>query len=541
MGRPYKNKALGEFFDGLRFTSRKQKDKQLRAVRRLRSMIQRDRQYPFDFVYFRVTGFRSSHQTPGLLVPGVELAHDLRVFESRLEHQLAAEVDQAGERVYTAEELCRRFGICRRTLQRWRRLGLEGRLYRFGGRHRKVGFAASVVERFVAEHGDVVQRAGEFSKLSEQEKKRLIDEVRRLGRQRSGSPSAVMAEVARRTGRARETIRMLVRRHDEQHPEAPVFSVRPRLSSKEQGLIYRLYRQGVSVRELMARFDRSRSSLYRIINRQRARDLLARKITYVDSDEFLDEDAARRILSEPIPAKRADSDPWLRREEEIALFRRYNFLKYLACLERTQVNAAQPSGRRLRRVEAYLSEAASLQQRLVEANLGLVVSVAGKHLQTGASLAELVSEGNVALMRAVEKFDYTRGYRFSTYATWVITKEFARRIPAEAGRPDRGAAVDMSRIPRNLRLGDPVDFQAIERARHSLDCVIADNLDEREQFIVRHHFALGPGPVRRKPQTLKQIGGHLGLSKERVRQIELQALQKLRQCLSPQEFDLLTG
>jgi len=85
------------------------------------------------------------------------------------------------------------------------------------------------------------------------------------------------------------------------------------------------------------------------------------------------------------------------------------------------------------------------------------------------------------------------------------------------------------------------DFAAIEDARKSLVQVIRDELDEREQYVILNHFGLIGSLVKKKKRTLKQIGEHLGLTKERVRQIELEALQKLRQSLSIEEFELLTG
>jgi RNA polymerase sigma factor (sigma-70 family) len=195
----------------------------------------------------------------------------------------------------------------------------------------------------------------------------------------------------------------------------------------------------------------------------------------------------------------------------------------------------------LKKIESLFSEAEKVKQYLVEVNMPLVAGIAGKHLKVGAAMSELVGEGAVSMMRAVEKFDYTRGYRFSTYAGWVIAKDFARNIPVEAARLDRKTASDLSEVSDDVRSELLADAGVVEKARQDLRQVIENTLDEREKYVVLNHFAIDTGVIKKKPKTLKQIGDDLGLSKERVRQLELQSLQKLRHSLSPEQFDLLTG
>ena len=156
-------------------------------------------------------------------------------------------------------------------------------------------------------------------------------------------------------------------------------------------------------------------------------------------------------------------------------------------------------------------------------------------------MLDLVGEGNISLMRAVEKFDYTRGFRFATFASWAITKDFARKIPAQSSRLDKATAASLASIHRDLRSEDTPDFAAIEQAHQSLTQVIENNLTEREQYIILNRFGLVGTPIKKETKTLKQIGKELGLSKERIRQLELIALQKLRQSLSSEEFELLTS
>jgi RNA polymerase sigma factor (sigma-70 family) len=271
---------------------------------------------------------------------------------------------------------------------------------------------------------------------------------------------------------------------------------------------------------------------------------MQRQVDYVDSEEFLDENSIRQILSESLDKLlKTDSEGksvLLNRQQERILFRRYNCLKYLYVAKRTRVNMTRPGSGFMNELENHLQEAERIKQFIIESNMPLVISIVSKHLATGAVMADLISEGNLLLMKAVEKFDYIRGYRFSTFAAWVINTGFARKIPAEAGRPDRPGSTDVADLQLDMRLGGLVDIESVERAHYSLEEVIRNNLTEREQYIVRHHFALD-GNIRSKPKSLRQIGEELGLTAERIRQIELKALQKLRHSLSQEEFDLLTG
>ncbi len=353
-------------------------------------------------------------------------------------------------------------------------------------------------------------------------------------------------------------------------------------------LVARGRERGITVDDVVAAIDRSdlpadsTDGVVRMLAEQGV-EVLESPSGHEDSARADGDDPGRRAPTSDlvrIYLREIGRVPLLTAEEEVELAK--SIEAGLFAEEKLARSAVLNPGER-HDLELLAQDGTRAKQRLIEANLRLVVSIAKRYVGRGMLFLDLIQEGNLGLIRAVEKFDYTKGYKFSTYATWWIRQAITRAIadqartiripvhmvetinklvrvqrqlhqdlgreptPEEIGKemglsPDR--VIEIQRVaqePVSLQspigeedsdLGDfiedadavvPMEAAAFILLQDHLDGILG-SLSDREQRIIQLRFGLTDG----HPRTLEEVGREFGVTRERIRQIESKTLAKLR-------------
>lgn len=553
MNANYANPVLRHLRDQqVRFAPRDQQLEQANRAERLLTELDPARTYPYEYLCYRITDYRPTSFANTKLT-GQQASHDLRLLVEDLSDAAALPANSAGEEVLTVEELARKFNVSTKTISRWRQQGLVSRRFMFDGRKR-VGFLRSSIDRFVNENTERVERGTNFSQMTETERDEIISRARRLAAA-GGCPSDIARRIAEKMNRSVETIRYTLKQFDQENPGIAVFPANTGpLTDETKRKIYEQYRRDVPVDELAKKYCRTKTSIYRIINEMRASRILELPLDYMPNPYFGREGVEKTILgampgNDDPAAKKARQPsglppylaslyevPLLTREQEGYLFRKFNYLKYKAAKLRKELDPTNARSNLMDDIERLYDQAVAVKNQIVRANLRLVVSIAKRHVGPADNFFELVSDGNMSLIRAAEKFDYARGNKFSTYASWAIMKNFARTIPDEHKKRDRfrTSQSEMFSATADGRTDQYGQESAQNQREHQIEKIL-ERLDDREQKIIISRFGLD---YTHEPLTLKEVGQEMGVTKERVRQIEARALAKLRLAATEEKIEV---
>jgi len=551
----FKAQALKELTDQqVRFAPVARRREQVDRAAKLVGEVDPQRAYPYQFICFRITEYRSDAHAE-LLIRGSDLKQDLAEFIKRVERSIPPlPIEQAVEPILTLDEVSKQLNVSTKTIVRWRVRGLVGQRVIVQGR-RLLGYPKSQLDRFLSDNRNLVTRGCQFSRMADQERDTILYRARRLAGA-GGDITDVSRRISRRLGRSVEAIRYTIKNFDCAHPDQAIFPDRKGpLDGATKEMIFAQYEGGTPVGALSKKYERSRTAVYQAINEVQARRLLEQPVEYIHNASF--EDAANdatylgpmpgeeqfRVQSQSMsPPKDVPAElvhlyrwPLLTKDQEQHLFRKMNYLKYKLNKVRQGANPNSARSGDLRQIEELHSQVRQVRDRLISCNTRLVASIAKKHSGTFDNLPEMMSDGSISLMRAVEKFDYFRGFKFSTYATWAIMKNFARSIPDEKNHRDRYVTghEDMFESRADVRSDEQEVVAQADMARDRVNKLL-EGLDPRTRDIIRMRNGLD-GSAQ---MTLEQIGQHFGITKERVRQINVRGMKQLRDRVSVNRIEL---
>ena len=307
---------------------------------------------------------------------------------------------------------------------------------------------------------------------------------------------------------------------------------------------------------------RARGSTKGLSAREQAmlEEILTEPVDYMDDPVFHEKDAEQKVFDEApeIPEPNTSwyhpvmdnlsqvDDPRkmvsvvLTGKQEKALFLQFNYCRFRARELQDKIGDGPAEPAVARELLKWYRKADELRERIAQCNLALVLAMAKRMRHSDLDFTDLVSEGNIALVRAIDKFNVSRGFKFSTYACSSILKAFGRSGKKHTRYrqmfpTDFDPALERSNFQE--RLNEEREEDCASEVGRIVRMNVAD-LTDVEREVINHRFALEhPNPSEAESLTLDQVGKLVGLTKERVRQIQNKALTKLRKALEENYID----
>lgn len=301
---------------------------------------------------------------------------------------------------------------------------------------------------------------------------------------------------------------------------------------------------------------KSKATILTTQQRQQAQRILDKPITYIPDPIFTQPDAERVLFHDAIQIPKADSSwyiPTLQRmetststthksinsqilnfQQERALFLQFNYARYRVATIQIELSASENhiTYNKARQLIHWHDLSKQLEDQITQYNLALVLAMIARFRTSGLDFSELVSEGNMALLRSINKFNGSTGYKFSTYACRAIIRAFYH-VAIDHGKQIKlfPAEFDLD-YQYTTCIDDYRELHELECTQHLLEIVSWNTADltPAERDVIRYRFGVNQTP-NAQPLTLDKVGKLVGLTRERVRQIQNRAIRKIKLAL----------
>lgn len=498
----------------LGFASKPTLVRHLDRIDELGPQIDPDLVYPEDWVVFRVTAYRPNIDAPDM-VPGDALRGDLSALAESICEAAGLGADDIQSPTLTIDDLCARWSVSRKTIERYRRLGLIARRLDLGKGRRSIVFPLSAVEWFETLHAERLGRAARFDRIPQREQQRIERWAHAYHRRLGCSRSQAAQRIAQRLGHSHEGVRQVLLRIDEHRPK-PIFDEPGPAGDREGLLAIRAMLRGIEPRDIAKHLERRVSSIGRAARLTRARLLRELALPEVGVDEselreVLESQPVRQIecvhgerdLAALIDSMRHRSAS-VGYEEQIRA--RAVYLLRRSCGEKVaRIEERAPSARLLDEIETGLRLITMLKRALVRTQLALVLSSIENRLGGAidtlapSRAAQLVLGGIGVAAGTIDRFDASKGGRIAAPIGLAVNR-FA------AAQPDVAQPVGAGRAARRIASGIAVPDWTLSVGawQRWLDpdpriVGVLDRLEERDRVVLVLRYGLGEAhPITRE-------------------------------------------
>jgi RNA polymerase primary sigma factor len=530
--------VIAELGEQLRFTSKRVLLRHLDRIDELAAQVDADALYPEDFIVFRVTGYRPSLDDPRM-IPGAALRGDLSALAERLSESAGLTEEDLKEPVETIASLTERWGVSRRTLERYRRLGLIARRVDLGLGRRALVFARAGVERFELVHADRLEKAGGFTRFDDEELERHWRAAVRYRRRLGWSLNRIAQRLSARTGRSAEGIRRSLLRQDRRRAGSgdAVFPEPGPPTPRDRLIAVRASRRGIEPVLLAKRSGRRKSAAVRALNDGRADLLRALDLPIGPTPDvglqMPDADPVHTGLFLRGPTELSGLLAEMRqRVAPVSYEERARGIGYRALLRHAGARvaglpASTVSGAELDAIETALRWASMLKALLVRSQLRLAIDTLEARLGGGletlqpARALTLAFGAIASVSEAVDRYDPSRGGRLAAPVS-IALQRWASHVPDVAAASVPGRATRLapagSLVPDWTRSVAPWQSWLEPDARL---CAVLDRLEPDARALLTRRFGFDGRP----PETLDELARGQGKRAVHLARAERRAIR----------------